>query len=245
MTRRPAPAGCRARGLLVSGGVLLATGAVLLAAPGAALGQGSVHAASLDADLTAAGGMARVRVEYELDGVAPGALVPVSVLDFGAARAQGFRVGTAGAPATLSRTHGAARSGAWPVEAGADGRSVLRVEYGVPGTEADEGGRIVSHVPVLVVGLVPEAARPGLFQGRVRAPVAWAVTEGFPTGLARGGQAGLFDVALAVVPAVVTLRARVGGRSPPALPLVLDLVALAVLCFTAVAGWRHMREPVA
>jgi hypothetical protein len=43
---------------------------------------------------------------------------------------------------------------------------------------------------------------------------------------------------------VVTLRARADGRSAVALPLILDLVALAVLLITGVVGWRHMRKPL-
>jgi hypothetical protein len=188
--------------------------------------------------------MVEVRMEYELNGVEPGASVPVSLLDFGGARAEGFLLGAARVAAPLPERHGAARSGAWAVEAGPGGRAVLRVEYRVPATGADGSGRILSHLPVLVVELAPEAARPGLFRGRVRAPPDWVVTEGFPTGLAAGGEAGTFDVELAVVPSVVTLRARADGRSALALPLVLDLVALAVLLLTAVVGWRHMREPL-
>ena len=95
-----------------------------------------------------------------------------------------------------------------------------------------------------MVQRAPEAARTGLFQGRVRVPAEWAVTEGFPTGLALGDEADVYAVALSVVPSVVTLRARADGRWGLALPLVLDLVALGVLLVTAVAGWRHMREPL-
>jgi hypothetical protein len=153
-------------------------------------------------------------------------------------------VGAFQVPTTLPDRHGAARSGTWAVEAGPDGRAVLRVEYQIPRAGADGGGRIVSHLPVLVVELAPEAARPGLFQGRVRVPADWAVTEGFPTGLAAGDEAGTYAVELAVVPSVVTVRARADGRGGVALPLVLDLVALAALLLTAVVGWRHMREPL-
>lgn len=204
----------------------------------------TVHAVSMAADLTTAPGVATVRVDYELNGVHPGDSVPVSVLDFGPAVAEGFRVGGGGVPMALPRRHGAARSGSWPVTAGADGRAVLSVTYRVPGVGGDDHGRIVSHLPVLIVDRAPEEARPGLFHGSVQVPADWNVTEGFPTGLASGGEAGRYDVELSVVPAVVTLRARSDGRGALALPLVLDLVALSVLLVTAVAGWRHMREPV-
>jgi hypothetical protein len=235
----------RARGLL-------ALGAALVAWPGGVAGQGgapeaprgTVHTASLDADFTVAPGFAHIRIDYELNGLEPGDLVPVSVLDFGDARAQDFLVGASGAPASLAETHGAARRGAWPVEVGADGRTLLRVEYRVPRTGEDGGGRIVSHLPLVSVDRAPEAARTGLFQGRVRVPAEWAVTEGFPTGLALGDEPDVYAVALSVVPSVVTLRARADGRWGLALPLVLDLVALGVLLVTAVAGWRHMREPL-
>jgi hypothetical protein len=186
-----------------------------------------------------------VRVEYQLNGVGPGDEVPVSVLDFGDAVAGGFRVGGSAVVMELPARHGAARTGSWPVEAGPAGWAVLSVAYQVP-LRGDAGdGRIVAHLPVLVVERAPEAARPGLFHGSVRVPVAWTVTEGFPTGLAYGGEAGRYDVELSVVPSVVTLRARSDGRVGLALPLVLDLVALAALLATAVAGWRHMRAPVA
>ncbi|HSG07975.1 MAG TPA: hypothetical protein VLA36_06445 [Longimicrobiales bacterium] len=199
---------------------------------------------SFAADLAAAPGAAFVRVEYELSGVRPGDSVPVSVLDFGRAVAEDFRVGARGVPMELSGRHGAARSGSWPVAAGAEGRAVLAVTYQVPGAGEDEDGRIVSHLPVLIVDRAPEEARPGFFRGSVQVPADWRVTEGFPTGLASGGEAGRYDVELSVLPAVVTLRARSDGRRTVALPLALDLVALSVLLITAVAGWRHMREPV-
>ena len=223
---------------------LVAAGAAILVLPLPGAGQGTVHAASVEADLTVAPAFARVRIDYELNGLSPGDVVRVSLLDFGDARPEGFRVGASGAPDSLTVRHGAARSGAWPVEVGPDGRTVLRVEYQVPRTGEDRDGRIVSHLPLVTVDLAPEAARPGLFQGRVRVPPDWAVTEGFPTGLTGGGDDGVYLVELSVVPAVVTLRARTDGRGGVALPLVLDLVALSVLLVTAVAGWRHMREPV-
>ena len=220
----------------------------LFLAPGAVLAQepspATVHAVSVAADLTAVPGSATVRVEYQLNGVEPGDRVPVSVLDFGPAAAAGFLVGAGGVGMELPDRHGAARSGSWPVEAGPDGRAVLSVTYQVPGAGEEGDGRIVSHLPLLVVDRAPEAARPGLFHASVRVPAHWTVTEGFPTGLASGGEAGRYDVELSVVPSVVTLRARSDGRGVLTLPLALDLVALSVLLVTAVAGWRHMRRPV-
>jgi len=223
--------------------VLAAAVGALLAEPGPATGQGTVHAASLEADLATEPGVARVRLRYEISDVAPGALVSVSLLDFGTAVGEDFRVGRAGAPVRMVARNGAARSGSWPVEEGPGGRSVLSVAYRVVGVGEVGDGRFVSHLPVLSVDLSPEAARPGLFQGHVRVPVDWAVTEGFPTGMSADGEQGSYSVELAVVPSVVILRARADGRRRPGLPAALDLVAIAALLATAFAGWRHMQEP--
>jgi hypothetical protein len=201
---------------------------------------GTVHALAADVEVTLAG--ARVRLEYQLSGVGAGDRVPVSLLDFAPARAGDFRVGAAGAPLTLDAGHGAARAGVWPVEPGPDGRALLRVEYVVP-HDVTDGADFVRHVPMLSVDRAPEAARPGLFRAEVRTPGGWRVSEGFPTGLTAGDVAGAYSVELAVVPAVLTLRGRTDGASGLSMPLVLDLVALAVLLLTAVVGWRHMRAP--
>lgn len=217
--------------------------AAALALPSLGAGQGSVHSAKMEADLAAEPGMAHIRIEYEVDGVAPGGEVPVSLVDFGTIRVEGFRIGVEGIPALLGEEYGAVRRGSWAVEAGTDGRALLRVAYRVPVSDADASGPFTVHLPVVNVGLVPEGARPGLFEAEVKVPGAWSVTEGFPTGLAAAPDAGVYGVALAVVPSVVTLRGRADGRGSFGLPLILDLFAGVVLLITAAVGWRHLRKP--
>lgn len=211
--------------------------ALLATVPGAA-GQGVVHATTFRADLTGAGA-ARVEVVVELRGVAAGARVPVSLLDFRGSAAWDVRVGRDGAPVEIPVTAGAARGASLPVEEGADGEPVVRLTYRVP-LPAEDGGGVVAHLPVATVDLAPQEARPGLFQGTVVVPAGWVVTEGFPTGMTAVGEDGRHQVALQVVPSVVTVRARVDGARRPGLPLLLDAVAVGGLLLFFLLGWRHL-----
>jgi hypothetical protein len=97
------------------------------------------------------------------------------------------------------------------------------------------------HVPVLNVALPPEAASPGLFHAELRLPSGWRVAEGFPTGLRAAEAADVWTVELAVVPAVVSLRARTDGRWRPALKDLLDVAALVLVAGFSLMGWRHLR----
>ena len=211
-------------------------GALALTAPGIRA-QGHVHAATLRADLT--GAEARVELTYELRGIGAGGSVDVSLLDFGAAGAGDVRVGPSRIPLTLTRAQGAARGGSVPVEQGADGLGRISFAYAVPLPDG-ESGALVAHLPVITVDLPPEEARPGLFQAELSVPDGWRVTEGFPTGMARGGGAGSLEAQLQLVPSVVTVRARTDGSRRPGLLFFLDVVATAGLVLFSVAGWRHI-----
>lgn len=212
---------------------------LLCTAPLSLAAQGSVHSATFHADLLAEQGQARVTVDFTLRGLEPGAMVPVSLLDFGAARATQLRVGSEGRTTEFTQGPGAARSALLPVDIAADGESHLTVRYLVPVPMGD--GALVVHMPVVTVDLPPEQARPGLFAAQVQLPPTWAVTEGFPTGLSASGEAGTLDVVLQVVPSVVSFRARADGRWRPGLPFLLDLVALGTLVGFSLFGWRHLR----
>ena len=235
-----APTSARGAGALCG---VLATVA-LLACASAAGAQGTVQQARLQADLTGASGEATVRVEYLLGGVAPGDSVPVSLLDFGLAIPFDLRVGEGAESLSLSRLRGAARGGHARVEGTPDGQGRLVVTYRVP-VPTDSSGVVVSHLPVLRADLPFEQARPGLWVAEVRVPPAWRVMEAFPTGLVPSGTAGALVGDLQVVPTVVTLRARPDGAWRPGLLLLLNLLAVGVVVFVTVAGWRHLTSGAA
>ncbi|MFQ5537116.1 MAG: hypothetical protein ACE5GJ_06650 [Gemmatimonadota bacterium] len=118
----------------------------------------------------------------------------------------------------------------------------LQVAYTIPGAlrREEERGRLV--VPLVLPDLPPGESTPDFFTGEIALPPGWRIREGFPTALASGG-GGRFS--LPVPPAVLTLRLtrdRGGWFRLPALPLLLDLAALAGLVLFARVGARLMRE---
>ncbi len=119
---------------------------------------------------------------------------------------------------------------------------VVATSYAVTGAVTEEGARVRGHIPVLSVDLPPEAATPGLFRAELRLPPDWRVAEGFPTGLDATGTPGVYAVDLAVVPAVLSFRARSDGRWRPGLPALLDVAAVLLVAAFSVVGWRHLRD---
>ena len=122
-------------------------------------------------------------------------------------------------------------------------RVVVTYRVDEPVTEA--GGKLRGRVPVLGIDRAPREAGPGLFRAELRVPPQWVVTEGFPTGLAPSGEPGVYRAELSVVPSLVSFRARADGAWRPGLPVLLDVLAGAILLVFAVFGWRHMREVAA
>jgi hypothetical protein len=70
------------------------------------------------------------------------------------------------------------------------------------------------------------------------------VAEAFPTGLRPTDTPDVWAVELAVVPAVLSLRARTDGRWRPGLPALLDVAAVLVVVAFSVVGLRHLRASV-
>ena len=54
--------------------------------------------------------------------------------------------------------------------------------------------------------------------------------------------AGFALIVLAVVPAVLSFRARSDGRWRPGLPALLDVAAVLLITAFSVFGWRHLRD---
>jgi hypothetical protein len=199
-----------------------------------------VTSARLQADLTGGGGVADVRVEYALSGVAPGDSVAVTLLDYGLAMPTHVRAGEAGEAASVPVVLGAARRARLAVERAPDGGARLVVAYQVPLPAEGDGGGAVAHLPILTVDGASEAATPELFQAEVRVPSGWTVTEAFPTGLVPVGSESALHAELPVVPSVVTLRFRTRAAGGVPLPVVLNAVALACIALVGIAGWRQL-----
>lgn len=216
--------------------------ALALCFPGTAAGQGAVRSVHLVADLTGGDGAARVRMEVTVAGAAPGTSVRATALEFAGARVRDVRLRHEGGPLPLERPRPLAdrvRLPVTPTREGEGGEVVAA--YTVPRAVTDDGARARVHIPVLAVDLPPEAASPGLFHAELRLPPGWRVAEGFPTGLRPTDTPDVWAVELAVVPAVLSLRARTDGRWRPGLPALLDVAAVLVVVAFSVVGLRHLR----
>ena len=121
------------------------------------------------------------------------------------------------------------------------GRSSQTFEYRVDSAVREEAGALRAHVPVLSVSLPPATDSGDVFLAVVTVPENWSVVEGFPTGL-RERERGVYDVALPVVPSVVSLRGRTDGAWRPGFNLIVDLLAVVILLAFGLVGWRHLRE---
>ena len=153
---------------------------------------------------------------------------------------------------------GVAADGAVPVGGGPIPSLRLALTYRASSVLESDGRAVRVRIPVLtgppmaggepggvdVVALEAAGLGPVGFAATVDAPEAWRISDGFPTGLARGAD-GLLRAELPVAPAMVGLRARTDGGWSPGLPLLVDLVALSVLLAFAGAGWLHLRGVVA
>ncbi|MBW3535494.1 MAG: hypothetical protein KY453_09810 [Gemmatimonadetes bacterium] len=240
----------------------------------AAAGQASVRSARLFAVVAEGGTDVEVRVDYRvaLEGPAPAGL-RLEILGFGPASVERFGVETPGAagvrpppsapggspraatadagvpaPGTLPLTTetGSMRTAVIPLAAlaPASGEASFSLVYRVAGAVERSGPRVRVRLPILVVDLPPEPGASRIFDASVRLPEAWAVSGGFPTGLARTA-GGTWEVRLPVVPALVSLRGRSDGAWRPGMPEALDALAAIVLVGFGLVGWRHLRKVAA
>jgi hypothetical protein len=210
--------------------------------PGAALAQGVVESAHLSAEFSAQDRTALVRIEYRLSLEAP-IDVDVQVLGFADATVSEFEIDGIGGATELVTLSGSRRSATIPASSllTAD---VVRLTYLVRNAVEDDEGALHARIPVLSVSLPPTEAVSDLFSAELSVPPDWAVSEGFPTGLRRL-EDGTYGTTLAVVPALVSVRARADGVWRPGLPLGLDLLAMVVLLAFGYQGWIHLRKVAA
>lgn len=216
--------------------VALAT--LLLAVPGSSVDvsqdppSATVVSARMRATVEPASGRADVHVVYRMSG-RRSAPIRVEALDFGPAVVRAVGI-------SLDPESGHLRAGELPADPPGD--SVV-VTYTVEGAVEGHGGDVRLRLPVVVVDLPPHTADGPVFHARIEVPDDWRVTGAFPTGLART-DAGAWEVDLAVVPSLVSLRARTDGAWRPGLPVVLDVLAVVVLLGFGVVGARHLRSVV-
>jgi len=220
--------------------------AALLIWCGAVASQNTIRSARMYADLSPDDGGAEVRIDYELqtDGIAP---LRFELLGFGDARAEGFWFGDrdTGVPMRLEAEVGSMRASDFSLNAGAeDGAFVFTARYWIANAVVRSGNRVTVNVPVLSVALPPSPDAEDVFGAEVVLPDGWAVSGSFPTGISQAAD-GTFSVALAVVPAVVTVRGRTDGVWRPDLAVTLEVLSGLVLMVFGAFGIRHLRQTMA
>lgn len=216
-------------------GALLAA-ALLAAMPLASAAQPVVESVRLVADLDVADASVAVRITFELAGLGPDD-APVAVRALGFRGTTLERVESDGRVVELDLSTPLAPVGRIAVVPDREGRATLALRYRVAGAVDVDGTDARVRIPLLAPAVPPGDTGPGLFEATVTAPTEWRVAEGFPTTIRPGGASGTWTVDLAVVPAMVSLRAHTDGRWRPGLVGLLDGVALACLLgFFVVAG---------
>ena len=210
------------------------------AAPPHGSAQGAVARASLTAHVSERGNVAEVVAEYRLTGVSPGDPVPLSLLGVGGARVVALRSGDV----DVALPDSAGRRLELTVPASRlEGGTGLILSYRVESVIRSVGGARRGHVPVAAVLWPPLEARPGIFSAELHLPRDWRVTEAFPTGLrVRGTDPSALEAQLAVVPSVVSFRARVGQGGMLGPLALLDLAAGVVLVAVGWVVWRRLRK---
>lgn len=203
--------------------------------------------AVLDADVEP-GESAHVHLTYELSVPAGTGSVPLTVLAPEPARIANLQARVQGAPATVSLPPSATaqRGGAVALVPRVEGAVRLELDYRVDGAVAGDAADRLVRIPILAVDWPPGDPLPGTFTARVRLPPDWVAYEAFPTamgGLARAGtDPGPSVLELSVLPAYVTLRARLGSAPLLTVPRVADALVLLVFLGLGVVGWRKMRD---
>ncbi len=225
-------------------GVGLAVGLAVLAhlgIPAPTAAQTRVRSVQMFADLAPDDGDAEVRMLYVLE-VAGTAELRFELLGFGDATAPGFWLGErrTGTPILLAEETGSMRATDFTLNLG-EGADEFQLEarYLIRDAVARDGDDLRVHVPVLVVAAPPADDVVDVFHAEVLVPDAWRVSEGFPSGLDADAEA-RWIADLAVVPSVVSLRARADGAWRPGVPLAIDVTASLVLLVFGLFGWRHL-----
>lgn len=192
-------------------------------------------------DLTPDDGSALVRLEVELT---PGdGDIGLKLLGFGGAVVDEVQVGEADAlRIALAPSGGSLVTGTVPAAelARVFTGDLIVFHYTVRGATVIDDGAARVHVPVLTVDAPLATDASDVFRSHVLVPMTWSVREGFPTTI-RAAAEGAYEVALAVPPAVISIRARTDGRWLPGAPLLLDALAGVLLLGFAIVGWRHLR----
>lgn len=241
-----ARSGRDARGTTGSGprvrGLAVALACAALWAPAPAAARQVVRSVRMVVDLSDGSGTAAVRAEYVLSGVGGDSVMPATALDFAGATIEALRVGEEGRPLPILRPRALVTLARLPLTSGGGEGPTVVASYEVPGAVVARGAALRGHVPVLSLDLPPEVTSPGLFRAELRLPPDWSVTEGFPTGMSPAGAPGVYEVDLAVVPALVGFRGRSDGAWRPGLPLALDVAGLALLLAFSAVGWRHLQD---
>lgn len=229
---------------------------LLFGAPPAAAGQAGggpategrtvVRSARLTAEVPPSGADAEVRIEYRVALKGAAAPLRLEILGMGPASVDRFRVetaeGTEGDPFALALERGSMRATTLPVPAPVPGSDevTLSLAYRVTGAVERSGPGVRVRLPVLVLDLPPEAGGARIFRASVRLPDEWALSGGFPSGLV-SASGGAWEVDLAAVPALVSLRGRSDGGWRPGLLEALDALAVMVVLGFGFVGWRHLR----
>lgn len=202
--------------------------------------------ARLEVDMTGGDGVALVDVHYGLGASEPGEPPPLDtpidleLLGFGEATADHVEV--MGERVVLWPTVGSHRAAVVRPPDAVEGDTLVltfsyRVEHATAGAV-----ELAAHVPILAGPPVRTDAGGGpAFSARLSVPEVWALSEGFPSGL-RATSAGVYEVTLPVVPAVVSFRARTDGSWRPGFPLLIDVLTVVILTGFAGFGWRHLRD---
>lgn len=191
------------------------------------------------ADVDVADASAAVRITLELSGLRAED-VPLTVRALGFHGAVPERLEVEGRAVALDASAPRTTVGRIAVEPDRDGRATVALRYRVAGAVDLGGADARVRIPLLAPAFPPAASGPGLFEATLRAPAEWRVTEGFPSTLRPGGSDGVWRVDLAVVPAMVSFRARTDGRWRPGLAGWLDVLALTALVGFFVVAGHHL-----
>ena len=224
------------------------TAVPMVASGGASLPELTVVSVSVEAEVLPSGD-ARVRMRYVLAGAQPGVPVPATLLAFGETAFADLAVARSGGdgvdPIPLTAEGSRRHTAVLPHRPADAGHAEVQAEYTVARAVSGSGDALRVQVPVLSVDAAPEDSRPGFFTARVTVPGGWAISETFPTAMARVDDAGdgaVYGADLPVVPATLSLRARTDAGWHPGLPLLLDVFTLLVVAAFSFVGWRYLRD---
>jgi hypothetical protein len=205
-----------------------------------------VQSARLYADLSPDDGGAEVRIEYVLE-VHGTPELRFELLGFGSASADAFWLGEdrTGTRIELDPRTGSMRAADFTLSLAETSEPYhLVAHYWIAEAVQLDGADVLVRVPVLSIAFPPVDGVSDLFRAELSLPLAWSVTEGFPTGLEANNE-GVYTVSLPVVPSMVSARGRTDGMWRPGLPLLIDLLTAVVILAFSFLGWRHLARVAA